>query len=93
MPSGGQQVFTDRDLAAWQKSLSGKGISFEIKRKELVGLLKRLEASERVCDAATSVALALDDHVNDEQTLPAIYRDELQDPLYYWRKASGKIVS
>jgi hypothetical protein len=85
-------VFTDRDLALWKKSLSGKGTSFEIERKNLAGLLKRLEASEKVCEAANSVALALDGHANEEQTLPAVYRDELQAPLYYWRKLAGKKI-
>jgi len=53
-------------------------------------LLARLKSAEKVCEAAHSVALALDDHANEEQTLPAAYRDELQDPLYYWRKSAGK---
>lgn len=46
-------MFTDRDLADWQTSLSGKGISFEISRKNLKGLFDRLKSAETILDYAT----------------------------------------
>ncbi len=45
-------MFTDRDLELWQKSLSGKGTTFEISRKDLEGLLERMKAAEAMNDYA-----------------------------------------
>lgn len=93
-------MFTDRDLELWQKSLSGKGTTFEIERKDLEGLLERLQAAEKAVSFAEESIYGHYDPYKDDCTdcdtfltpcKPWCSNPKFHTSFQEWRKISGKV--
>lgn len=84
-------MFTDRDLELWQKSLSGKGTTFEIQRSDLEGILERLVAAERVATKVFRLRQILYGLCLDlrQASLVQKYIDEVKEADSNWRKTTG----